>query len=185
MHTSLIALALTGLLAQPVASPEPKWLTDYGLALKEGKAAQKPLAVVIGSGEAGWNRLSKEGKLTDEVRDLLAGYVCLYVDAGTETGKKLAASFDAPEGVGLVISSRSGDQQAFQHAGTLPNKDLERYLKKYADPNHVVRRTETVATQEARTSFYPPTQTNPPGYTPFFPSFGGFGGFGGGGRGGC
>jgi hypothetical protein len=154
MYTSLFVLALTGF----AAPADSEMLTDYAQAISEGKAARKPLAVFIGSGEAGWNKVCKDGKIGDEVKALCNDYVCVYVDAGTETGKKLAAAFDAPEGVGLVISNRAGDRQAFAHAGTLSGGDLKGCLKKYSDANYVAQGTESVNGPIQQQSYYQPNQ---------------------------
>src|SRR5207302_6334215 len=104
---------------------------------------------------------------------------------------------------GLVLSDRRGDNQAFRHEGTLADADLERQLRKYSDPDRVVRRTESGAV--ATTSYYAAPAAPAPVYAPpaapvapYFPApaVGGFpgggfpgggfsGGFSGGGRGGC
>src|SRR5262249_24254224 len=108
-----------------------------------------------------------------------------------------------PSGPGLVLSTRSGDGQAFRHQGTLSRGELEETLHKYGN-GRVVVRTETL--ERMHTSFYasPDGSTHRPAIQPayqpiyappmyhggfgsgFGGGFGGFGGgFGGGGRGGC
>jgi hypothetical protein len=181
MYTSLVLLALSGSIA-PVATDveSPRWLTDYATAWRQGAQEKKPLAVFVGSGPSGWDQVSREGKLGQGAKELLsAQYVCLYIDTSTQEGKRLAQAFDVPQGVGLVISDRSGANQAFHHQGDLKSEDLEYYLKRYADPNHIVRTTETNPPERAAaptsSSYYAPS------VAPAFSGFRGFGGFGGGG----
>src|SRR3954452_25158005 len=145
MHTSIVLLALAGTAGSTgSASAEPSWQGSYAEAVRKGKAAHKPLAVFLGNGVRGWEALGEEGRLSGPVKGLLqAHYVCVYVDCDTGEGQDLAASFAMAEGPGLVISDRGGDEQAFRHEGSLPNDDLERNLRRYADPERVVRRTET------------------------------------------
>jgi hypothetical protein len=174
MYTSVVLVALSGWFAPAVPEPpSPRWLDDYGLACQQVAKEKKPLAVFIGSGAAGWEKLSREGKIGKEAREALSSsYVCLYIDASSAEGKRLARSFDVPQGLGIVISDRSGEKQAFHHQGDLKGEDLEYYLKKYANPDLVIRTTETNpperGTVQQYQTYYPP---------PFIPR----GGFGGGG----
>jgi hypothetical protein len=173
MHTTLILVALLGV--SSTAGEELIWRTSYGQAKKEGASERKPLAVVVGTGAEGWEKIAQEGALSNECRTILAAsYVCVYVDRTTEEGRRLAAAFEIPEGTGIVISNVTGELQAFRHAGTLEATDLSRYLRKYADPERVAITTETHTTQ--RTSFYPSrTGTGQP--VPYWQ--GGFAPFGG------
>lgn len=144
MYTSLLLVALSGPVT-PAATPEkPAWLQDYGLARTEGRKEGKPLAVFIGSGESGWEQLSREGAFGNEIAGLLAdNYVCVYVDANSKAGRKLASAFEITEDTGIVLSDRGGDLQAFRHEGTLANQDLKRYLRKYAEPDRVTVVTDS------------------------------------------
>lgn len=142
MCTSLVLFALS--VFAPSAVTEPVWLNDYSLALKKGQNENKPLAVFIGSGKNGWDKVSKDGSLAKEVRQVLAeNYVCVYLDLKENEGWRLAYAFEITEGSGLVISNRKGHLQAFRHQGDLEKSDLERYLRRYADPNREVRQTES------------------------------------------
>jgi hypothetical protein len=155
MCTTVVLVALSGTLASSVSSTEPGWLNEYGKARLRGQQEEKPLAVFIGSGKAGWEQVSREGKLAREVKQLLAqNYVCLYVDTAEEAGKRLAMAFEVTYGPGLVISNHSGNVQAFRHEGDLDNPALEQYLRRFADPNQVVTRTET--NPSSRVSYYSP-----------------------------
>jgi hypothetical protein len=156
MYTSVVLVALAGSLASNYFVPSRTlWQNDYARAQILGSKERRPLAVFIGQGPAGWQGVSKEGKLPQEVMDLLAAhYVCVYVDTSKEEGRRLARSFEMPGGTGLVLSDHGGESQAFRHECELSNRDLERNLRKYADANRVVVRTETQVREEIR--YYPP-----------------------------
>lgn len=183
MHTSIMLVALTGLMAPLEGAASPTWLRDYSQARRQGAAQKKPLAVFLSSGKESWGRRVTEGSVGAEVRRLLAShYVCVSLDTTTEEGRRLASAFEMPNGLGLVISDRSGSLQAFSHPGELSGAELARYLERYAAEDRVAATTETHTT--GRTSFYPappPTSSfTPPafqGWTQpnygYFPSFGG------------
>ena len=166
MYTSLFIVAL---LAPVVAIPErPTWLNDYDEARNEARSINKPLAVFLGSGSKGWNQLSKEGQLDNDVQKLLnSSYVCVYIDTKKGTGKSLASAFEISDGPGLVLSDRTGNLQAFRHEGDLSNEDLERQLRKFSDPERVVRVTESKSSEALR-YYQPPSYSPPlqPGYYP-------------------
>jgi hypothetical protein len=153
MYTSILMLALS---VTPSADPTaPSWYTDYGTASRQSAAAKKPLAVILGTGESGWEKLDREGRLTTEAKGLLSDkYVCVYVNTETPSGQRLAKAFEMPNGRGIVISDRTGDVQAFRHQGDLNNRDLVRYLERYSDPDRAVRTTESSTAQ--RSSYYAP-----------------------------
>jgi hypothetical protein len=154
MCASVALFALAGFLVNNVPA-SPSWHTDYLMARKLGKEDRKPLAVFIGSGKGGWNQLSREGKLSSKISELLAAeYVCVYVDASRVVGKRLASEFEVADGVGLVLSDRTRAVQAFRHEGDLTETELLRQLKRYADPERVVRTTETSTVERA--SYYAP-----------------------------
>jgi hypothetical protein len=122
----------------------PAWVTDYGAARKQGASAKKPLVVVLSSGANSWQKLSREGALSSEaLKAFKDKYICIFINTATEEGKNLATAFDIPSGLGIVISDRTGDLQAFRHEGDLANADLVRYLDRYGDPNYVVLQTES------------------------------------------
>ena len=159
MYATFVWLAMSGIGGGAIE--EVHWQTDYAAALKQATSRQKPLAVFVGSGAGGWERLSRDGGLKEELKLILAeNYVCLYADTTTEKGRWLAQAFRLPGGLGIVISDRTGSLQAFRHEGDLPNRDLTTYLQRYADPNRVTRNTDTNPT--ARTSYYAPGDGTPP-----------------------
>jgi hypothetical protein len=180
MCTSLVFLTLIWFRAPSATVPEPSWHTQYSVARQQGREEEKPIAVFVGSGKAGWNQVSREGDLGSEAKRLLAdNYVCLYVDTDREEGRQLAGDLDLGDGPGLVISSATGRLQAFRHEGDLEEEDLVYYLRRYADPDLIVRTTET--TRRPRLSYYStPVQyiAQPAMGMGFFPGFGG-------GAGGC
>jgi hypothetical protein len=152
MYTSVV-LALVGLYA-PTLDQEPVWNANYWQARKQGQQQGKPLAVFVGSGQAGFEKLSREGRLSPAVRRTLqASYVCVYLDTNTREGGSLAETFAINNGVGVVLSDRTGQTQAFHHDGELAETDLVHNLQRFADPDVVVQETIT----NHRVSYYPPS----------------------------
>jgi hypothetical protein len=124
----LLAWEFVGVPTQP-----PGWNDDYGLAVRQARAAKKPLAVFVGTGRDGWKAACSEGDLGPEVRRLLAEeYVCLYVDAGQAAHKELAQSFEAGQAPLLVLSSRCRAYQAYRHEGAQPTANLALALRRHA-----------------------------------------------------
>ena len=144
MYTSLAVLAMVGSLAGNIpAQQDLNWLNDYRQARVQA-AGQKPLAVVVGTGKAGWGQLVKDG-LDSRAKELLASnYVCLYADRSTDAGRKLAAALEIGGDTGLVISDRSGQTQAFSHSGELSSADLNRALERYSEPAREAQTTESL-----------------------------------------
>lgn len=152
MYASSWVLALAVATAAP--ADNVSWMTDYSAAIEKGSKEGKPVAVIIGTGKAGWNKLSAEGQLTDESLQILKqSYVPVYIDARTEAGKALADAFGVPEGVGIVLSDRTGKLQAFRHEGDLPDSRIAQYLERFADPTLVV---QTTVSNPSRRSNYGP-----------------------------
>jgi len=150
MYTSVALVALSSLVQGAFIPERPSWQNDYGLAAREGRSKNKPLALVVGSGPAGWEKLSKNGGLGKTVKALLdSSYVCIYVDLSKPAGRELAEALEITESVGLVLSDHAGTKQAFWHEGELKPAELERYLRKYADPDHKTTTTDTKASLEA------------------------------------
>jgi len=157
MCIPVLLFALSGYISP---KETPHWLNDYAVARQQGQAGNKPLAVFVGYGRAGWEKLAKEGRLGKEVeRTLAAHYICVYVDTNTKPGRRLAAALEVDETLGIVISDPSGDYMAFHHDGDLANQDLERYLKRYADPALELSATETNPSRMARQSEFDQTQS--------------------------
>jgi hypothetical protein len=182
MYTSLGLVVMAGFFLAPTGQQEtPTWRLRYDLARQEGQREGKPLAVVIGTGKRGFEGLSAQGKLSQDARRLLGKhFIPVYVDTSTSAGQKLADAFAIAE-TGLVLSDKSGENQAFYHEGTLADDMLTRQLRRFSNPPRVARTTERLGSVQV--SFYPPlddtTSTqNVPGQL-YVPSYFG-GGFGGG-----
>jgi hypothetical protein len=179
MYTSLVLFALSAGAVPPASliPVGPQWRNDYTLALKEGQSSKRPLAIIVGSGPEGWDKLGKDGGLDKDVKDLLRSrYVCVYLDTQNERHRHLAEQLELTKGPALVIGDSGGAYQAFRHDGAMNNEDLGRYLRKYSDPERVVARTET--TEDARRA--PAVSQPAPAYYPqqrfYAPSIGSFGG---------
>lgn len=140
ISTTFAAVVLSAALVPGAVSPS--WQSDYGTALAAASAQQKPVAVFIGHGSNGYAKLVSGGQLPADAGVVLAkNYVCVYVDADTAAGKKLAGQFALTDG--LVISSKGGDVQALRHAGTVTPTALTTYLTRYSEVKTVAT-TETV-----------------------------------------
>lgn len=163
MYTSIVLIALNGF-GPAAETMAPSWLNDYVQARKQGVTEKKPVAVFIGSGQDGWQKLVRGGSLGADQKEILASsYVCLYVDLATDQGRRLAQTLQIGNTGGLVISDASGQVMAFHHEGSLEAKALTGYLQKFADPERVVTRTETNPATETR-SYYPPAAPAQPAY---------------------
>jgi hypothetical protein len=143
VYTSTLLVALSGLMPSAESTASPSWVTDYAAAREQCAKEHKPLVVVLGSGKAGWKKLGREG-ISPEARTVLADqYICVHVNTATSEGRQLAKEFGMPNGLGIVISDRTGELQAFRHEGDLTEEKLARYLTKYSDPEYVVQVTMT------------------------------------------
>lgn len=153
MNTSILAIALAGaLLAGNNAAPT--WQNNYTIAQAQVAAQKKPMVVIFGAGADGWTKVVRNEAPSADVSKLLAEkFVCVYVDSTSSAGRKLAQDFEIQNGLGMIISDRSGATQAFWHQGDMTNANLVGYLQKYADPQVPVLRTET--TGSSRFSYYP------------------------------
>jgi len=140
--TTFAAVVLSAALAE--APSVPAWESSYARASETAVAQRKPLAVFIGHGEGGYNRLVGGNMPTEAGRLLAANYVALYVNTDTADGKRLATAFGVEEG--LVISSRCGNLQALKHGGAVPATDLAGYLTRYASADVAVTTTQRAGT---------------------------------------
>lgn len=128
LQITLFAIALGSVLERPATI---SWQNDYGLAATIAAKEKKPLAVFI---ERGTNpqKVVLEGKLTLETTQLLSNnYICVFIDAASDDGKKLAHSFEMEQG--LILSDNSGAKQALRHTGPVATSDLNRYLSEQAE----------------------------------------------------
>ncbi|MBX7104156.1 MAG: hypothetical protein K1X57_08740 [Gemmataceae bacterium] len=166
MYSIVLGLALATT-ANSSAANLPTWQTDYRQAKVVAARDHKPLAVVIGNGSAGWEGVVA-GTLSENAAQVLRNaYVCVYIDANTEAGKKLAGEFEATGTPTLVISDKTGEKQAYRHAGSVSSEQVATVLTRYAEPNVTVTTTE-VGNQPAAPAvnnsrpFYYPVQSSCP-----------------------
>src|ERR1700751_4101674 len=121
MNTTILGAAVVAALVPAHnASLAPAWQHAYRLARKMGSRENKPLVVVIGSGKSDWANLAKPAEQDDTINQTLrSSYVCVFVDTDTTAGQQLARSFEM-SGPGMVISTRSGETQAYRKDGEVP-----------------------------------------------------------------
>jgi hypothetical protein len=143
------------------------WQTDYGQALAVATIQQKPVAVFIGQGRAGYEQIVKGGVPEEAVRLLSSNYVSVYVDTSTEGGKVLAGQFELSKG--LVISSRDGRKQALWHKGEVTASTLSDYLTRCIDSSRQVITTEVGGSVRPAAPSYPAPVLNQPFVRPGFP----------------
>lgn len=190
MYTSTILVALSTLPLPGMAKSVPQnWELDYFAARQHASQLHKPMAVILGKGQIGWKELSKSGQLSKQAMKLLEEkYVVVFIDTLSPKGKKLAKDFEMNKGLGIVISGSRGKLQAFRHEGALADAKLIEFLRRFGDPNRVVRRTESNPQVTRISNYYQPTSptyspsytqpgySNPqsfqPTYSPSFSSFG-------------
>jgi hypothetical protein len=154
MYTSMM-LALPLILAAPPEQGSPVWQSDYQEANQQGQNEKKPLAIFVGSGKKGYEKLVRHGKMNARIEKLLAEhYVCVYANTKKKAGKRLAKQFRLQKG--LLISDRTGKILALRHTGPVASKALKRYLTKYADPNLEVKKTEKHGAKKRRPVAAPP-----------------------------
>jgi hypothetical protein len=124
------ALAVVALMVGNLSGPN--WLDDYKAAQAQVSVAGKPMAVFVGSGQAGYQSAIRDG-FDPAISKLLAEkFVCLYVDASTAKGKSLGAALQVGDR-GVVLSDRTGRTQAYSAAGTITRAELNRALLAYSD----------------------------------------------------
>ncbi|HEX5269352.1 MAG TPA: hypothetical protein VFW33_02640, partial [Gemmataceae bacterium] len=144
MYTSILLVALTGVAPTVDGAKAPKWSLDYTAAGQQAAREKRPLVVILAPGQGAYQKLGRDGGLGAEAEGVLADqYVCVHIDTATARGQELARAFAIPEGLGIVISDRTGEKQTFRHEGDLARIDLVRYLKRYGDPDYVFVETES------------------------------------------
>jgi hypothetical protein len=133
MYTSIMVIALASTMNSVQVTDGIAWQAEYKAAQAEVVKSGKPLAVFIGNGSHGWNKVAREGNLTNDARQSLnKNFTCVYVNTDTAEGKALASSFEI-SARGLVISDVKGTKQAFSHAGDLTQDEMKNVLVKYAE----------------------------------------------------
>jgi hypothetical protein len=171
--TTLAAIALAGGISSGVIPSTPNWHTDYAQAMSRSSAEGKPMAVFIGNGADRVAKMMSDGTISAEAALVLNfSYVCVYLDANTESGKDLANRFEIQEG--LIISNKGGNLQAYRHSGAIGAKDLAESLTKYADTSVPATTASNVpySTRPAAQYVYPSSGYTYPSYT--YPQFGAY-----------
>ena len=162
MTTILAVFALSGSLA-PAAKPEFTAQTDYGQAMKLAAEGKKPMAVLIGKGDA-FAKLMTDAGLTAEAKKVLSEkYVCVTVDVTTDAGKALAGQFQLTDG--LVISSAGGTVQALRQSGTVSGADLAKHTVAYANAGTPATTVTAGAPVVTSTSGYTPSAVSAPTFS--------------------
>jgi hypothetical protein len=178
MYTSIVLTALSGLMAARAPSVEVKWSSDYRTARQAVRTEGKPLAVFLGSGENGFEKVCRDGVWSKSTKKALQNeYVCVYVDMDSADGRRLAKGFSITKSTGLVLSDRSGTKQAYRHNGSLQGADMTRALTHFAAPNVVVRKTVTDLRTVTRANSTAPTRRASRNAVPrsiYSPPFAGF-----------
>jgi hypothetical protein len=109
----------------------PMWMKDYATALKCSREQHKPLAIFVGCGEDGWRKVVRGGKSGAEVEHMLSKeFVCLYLDAESPAGKRMAETLKVPGDMGLVLGDRNGEHIEHRHVGAMSNDDLSDCLSR-------------------------------------------------------
>ena len=156
VSTSFTAAALLALSAGSV--PSVNWQADYATAMSAAVAQQKPMAVFIGQGDAGYAKLVSGGQIPASVGQVLSNqYVTVYVNTDTAAGKALAGQFEMS--AGLVISTRGGDKQALRLNGTLTGADLTGVLTTLGSTTTTVVSTPAVTGTVLPVSYTAPATT--------------------------
>jgi hypothetical protein len=166
MFSSVLLFAFSGYLTQAaLVVPPSSWQSDYNTALSRAVNDKKPVAIIVGNGLKGWQEISKSGELGTDARELFEShFVCVYLDASTETGKKMAGALAVGSGPALVIGDRSGTNQAFRYKGSLTGEQLVSTLKRFSKVGDVATLTETSVQSPTPTS----TNPRPPSYPNYY-----------------
>jgi len=109
----------------------PMWMKDYATGLKCSRQQHKPLAIFVGCGEDGWRKVVRGGKPGAKVESMLGKeFVCVYLDAETPAGKRMAAALKVSDDMGLVLGDRTGTYIDHRHAGSMSEGELSDCLSR-------------------------------------------------------
>jgi hypothetical protein len=101
----------------------PAWNSSYADAYHAGRAARRPILVVIEKpGDANYpvNQASyAQTRVSPEEFALLANYELCHIDATTEAGQKVAKSFGATQFPYIAITDKNVEVLLVQHAGAM------------------------------------------------------------------
>jgi hypothetical protein len=134
LFTTLAAAVVVGF----TPATQPKWQPDYSTAVQTAAAQQKPLAVFVGHGQAGFAQLVTDGGPAAPATQTLSDkFVSVYIDADSAAGKPLATALKVTDG--LVISDKTGTVVALRHQGPVAPATLATYLTTYTADAPVVQ----------------------------------------------
>lgn len=149
MLTSLFTLAIAAAVASP-AVEAPQWESDYGKALEQVRADDRPLLVVLDKpGE------EVDAKLLSAKDDkTLSKYDLCRVDVSTEYGQKVAKAFGAKSFPHVAFVDKTGAVVLHTHQGKISadtwNSSLTKYQTGEQPQRHIVMRP----TSETSTVIY-------------------------------
>ena len=91
---ALFTIALAGSFASANIPAQPQWQNDYREARLMALEGKKPLAVFIGSGVSGWEKVAKDGNFDPKLNELLKEkYVCVYVEHRHDGRREVGQGF--------------------------------------------------------------------------------------------
>lgn len=146
------------------AAPGIDWQTDYSVAVQKAQALNRPVAVFIGRGPAGWKQVAGNVPFDSHLRKLLSDkLVCVYLDRDETLGRSAAEDFGAHDDLPLLIVSDK------------TRKFMETKRKGAQTPAELVRALESpFAAPVEHRSYYQPPAAPVYGGNPFGnPGFGG------------
>lgn len=138
MLTSFLTVVAAAAIGAPAEAPQ--WESDYGKALEQVRADDKPLLVVV----------EKPGQAVDEALmetesdGALQKYDLCRVDASTEYGQKVADAFKAKSFPYVAFIDKTGSVVLHSHQGKITESTWNSSLTKYQAgvKPHVVMKAE-------------------------------------------
>lgn len=136
------------------------WETDYGKALQKSRQDGKPILVVIGRGEKGWQQLLTQSWSVELLDNLRQGFHPVYVDADdAEYGGPLARMFNFQALPAMVISDRYGRTQLVRREGQLTHDQFLQLLSQYGAIPSSARGSMTVRGNDVGSRQLAPVRT--------------------------
>ncbi|MGI9457685.1 MAG: hypothetical protein ACR2NU_14060 [Aeoliella sp.] len=138
IHCFTLLAATIGVTA--AAPPAPQWHSDYGKALTQTRADDRPLLMVIDNPAKDAERLPSELLKSEEAVTALMRYDLCHVDATTKYGKKVAEAFKTEQFPYVAFVDKSGSVILHSHSGELTGDEWNDLLVKYQKGEKPVRR---------------------------------------------
>ncbi len=144
MNGFLASVALVAtMLAQSVSASE--WNDNYGDALKDARAVQKPLLVVIDEPSNPKGRVEQVNFTNDTTQtELLSSYRLCHIDASTPYGKKIAKAFGAKSFPYTAITDKTSKVLIFERSGSFDTQDWVATLIKHRKGERAVKRASRI-----------------------------------------